>query len=84
MNNLLMLSVIGIGVAAIVFLFAALALCVFWIWMLVSAIQNQGLNSTEKVVWVLVIIFLHFLGALLYYLLGHPKRLKTTDAGASR
>jgi hypothetical protein len=48
---------------------------VFWIWMLVSAIQNKGLNGTEKVIWILVIIFLHFLGALLYLLLGHPKRL---------
>jgi len=43
--------------------------------MLVSAIQNKGLNGTEKVIWVLVIIFLHFLGAFLYLLLGRPKRL---------
>jgi uncharacterized membrane protein YidH (DUF202 family) len=53
-------------------IFAAFA---FWIWMLVSAIQNKGLNGTEKVIWVLVIIFLHFLGAFLYLLLGRPKRL---------
>jgi len=53
----------------------ALLATVFWIWMLVSAIQNQGLNGTEKVIWVLVIIFLHFLGAFLYLLLGRPKRL---------
>ena len=53
-------------------IFAAFA---FWIWMLVSAIQNKGLNGTEKVIWVLVIIFLHFFGAFLYLLLGHSKRL---------
>ena len=46
----------------------------FWIWMLISAIQNKGINSNEKVIWVLVIIFLHFLGALIYFLIGHPKR----------
>jgi hypothetical protein len=56
-----------------------IAASVFWIWMLVSAIQNKGLTDTEKVVWVLVVIFLHFLGALLYLFLGHPKRLNTTN-----
>ena len=52
-----------------------LAACVFWIWMLVSAIVNQGLTGMERLIWVLVIIFLHFLGAILYFFLGHPKRL---------
>jgi hypothetical protein len=70
-----------IGIAEVTFVLfcglIALAACIFWIWMLISAIQNNGLNGTERVVWVLVIIFLHFLGAFLYLLLGHPKRLRT-------
>jgi hypothetical protein len=52
----------------------ALAACVFWIWMLISAIQNKGLSDGEKIGWVLAIVFLHFLGALLYFFLGWPKR----------
>lgn len=52
----------------------ALALCAFWIWMLISAVQNQGLNEGEKIAWVLVIVFAHWLGALLYFFVGHPKR----------
>ncbi len=51
-----------------------LALFVFWIWMLVSAVQNQGLSEGEKIAWVLVIVFTHWLGALLYFFVGHPKR----------
>ena len=51
-----------------------LALFAFWIWMLVSAIQNPGLSEGEKVAWVLVVIFLHWLGALVYFFVGHPKR----------
>jgi len=50
------------------------ALFAFWIWMLISAIQNPGLSEGEKVAWVLVVIFLHWLGALVYYFVGHPKR----------
>jgi len=51
----------------------AVALFAFWIWMLIDAITNKGLESTEKIVWVLVIIFLHALGALIYFLVGRPK-----------
>ena len=51
----------------------ALAATVFWIWMLVHAITNKGLSDTEKIVWVLVIIFVHFIGALIYFFVGRPK-----------
>jgi hypothetical protein len=50
-----------------------IALFVFWIAMLISAIQNKGLGEGEKIVWVLVVILLHFLGATLYFFLGRPK-----------
>jgi hypothetical protein len=51
-----------------------LALFVFWIWMLIDAIQNKGLTDGEKVGWVLAVVFLHFIGALLYFFIGRPKR----------
>ena len=51
-----------------------LALFAFWIWMLISAIQNKGLNEGEKIAWVLVIALLHVLGAIIYFFVGHPKR----------
>lgn len=47
---------------------------VFWIWMLVSAVQNKGLTEGEKIGWVLVLVFVHVLGAILYFFIGHPKR----------
>ena len=71
------LAVFGLGGAEIMVLFLmpmVLAFVAFWIWMLVSAIQNQGLSEGEKIGWVLAIVFLHLLGSLLYLFLGHPKR----------
>ena len=62
----------GLFAVGVIFALALLAV-VFWIWMLIDAIQNPGLNGTEKVVWVLVILFLHFLGALIYYFVGRRK-----------
>ncbi len=50
-----------------------LVACIFWIWMLIHAITNKGLDSVEKLIWVLVILFLHFLGALIYFFIGRPK-----------
>ena len=64
----------GLGILFVLF-FIALGLLafVFWIWMLIDAIKNPGLSSTERIVWVLVIIFLHFLGALIYFFAGRSR-----------
>ncbi len=51
-----------------------LFLLFFWIWMLVSAIQNKGLTDGEKIGWVLGIVFFHLLGSLLYFFIGRPRR----------
>ncbi len=50
-----------------------LLLFAFWVWMLVHAITNKGLRDGEKILWVLVVILLPFLGAVLYFFLGKPK-----------
>jgi Phospholipase_D-nuclease N-terminal len=51
-----------------------LLVCFFWIWMLVDAIRNRGLSDGEKIGWVLAIIFFHFIGSLLYFFIGRPRR----------
>jgi hypothetical protein len=51
-----------------------LLLFVFWIWMLVDVIQNKGLTDGEKIGWALAVVFLHFIGATLYFFIGRPKR----------
>lgn len=64
----------AISLFVILFLAAiGLAVLIFWIWMLIDAIQNKGLTDGEKVGWVLAIIFLHFIGALLYFFLRRGK-----------
>ena len=65
-------SIFGL-LAILVMAAIALALFAFWIWMLIHAITNKGLTDTEKIIWVLVVLFLHFLGALIYFFVGRPK-----------
>lgn len=43
---------------------------VLWIWMLVDCVMNKRISDSQKTVWILVMIFTHLLGALLYLFLG--------------
>jgi hypothetical protein len=47
---------------------------VLWIWMLIDCLTNQGIEGSEKVAWVLVILLLPFIGSVIYFFLGRPKR----------
>ena len=73
-----LLAMAAVLVAPLAILLAAFALglflMAFWIWMLASAIQNKGLSDGEKTGWVLGIVFFHFLGSLLYFCIGRPRR----------
>ena len=64
---------IGLFLIPVIAVFSLVAFA-FWIWMLVDAIQNHALSEGEKVAWVLAIVFLHIIGAILYLVIGHPKK----------
>ena len=63
--------ILGFGLIGI---FLMIASTLFWIWMLVDAIINPTLKDTEKLIWVAVVLFTHFLGAILYFLLVRAQR----------
>ena len=66
-----LLSVIAIfaGGVGLVVIGVIVFLSIFWIWMLVDAITSS-LPPTEKLLWVLVILFTHILGATLYFFIA--------------
>jgi hypothetical protein len=72
-----MFAMLGSGIfGGLVFLVMAaigLACFLFWLWMLIHAITNKGLSDMEKMLWVLVVIFLPVLGPILYFFIGRPK-----------
>ena len=47
---------------------------VFWIWMLVDCLVNESSQGNEKVIWAIVIVLTHFVGAALYFLIRRPTR----------
>jgi hypothetical protein len=53
-----------------------LALSVFWLWMLVDCLAKEPSAGNEKLLWAVVILLTHALGALLYYVIRRPQRIK--------
>ena len=39
----------------------------FWIWMIIDCARREFKKDIDKVVWILVIVFLSVLGAAIYY-----------------
>lgn len=49
---------------------------VFWIWMLIDCLKYEPSEGNDKVIWVLVIVLLNWVGALVYYIVRRPERIK--------
>ena len=39
----------------------------FWIWMIIDCAKRNFRKDMDKVVWILVVVFLNVLGAAIYY-----------------
>ena len=66
----------GIGMFLIMVVLA-IAAVVLWVWALVDAIRNPALEDTMRIVWVLVIVFTGFIGAIIYLLIGRSTQSRT-------
>ena len=66
------------GAAAMMILFCVLALAAsgFWLWMLVDVLVNEP-DPNQKILWFLVIFFLHFVGAIIYVAVRKTGRART-------
>ena len=53
-----------------------LALTAFWIWMIIEAATKEPAEESNKIVWVLVVVLLHWLGAAIYYFVRRPERIR--------
>ena len=50
-----------------------IASMVFWIMMLIDAVQRKFSKENDKILWVLVIVLAGIIGALLYYFMVKRK-----------
>lgn len=59
---------------ALFFLGLGLLATIFWIWMLVDCATKESSQGNDKLVWIVVIVFTHLLGALIYFFVRRPRR----------
>ncbi len=54
----------------------ALLLTVFWIWTIIDVVTNEPSEGNDKVVWLLVVILVHWIGSAIYYFVRRPERIR--------
>jgi hypothetical protein len=65
-----------VGFLFLMFFLISLAGLAVWIWALIDCIQvpdDTLYESGNKLVWVLIIVFLSLIGAILYFAIGRPR-----------
>ena len=75
MNMMFGFGIFGLLFGLVVFALSILAF-VFWILMLIDCVKRKFKEDTEKIIWVLVLIFTGIIGALIYYFIVKNKKKK--------
>jgi len=69
---------IGVLIFAVLMMLISLGGTAFWIWMLVDCAVNEPSQGNDKLIWVLILVFTHFIGALIYFIVRRPERMRLT------
>ena len=48
----------------------------FWLWMLIDCAAKEPSEGNDKLIWIIIIVFTHVLGALIYFFIRRPKRIQ--------
>ena len=64
-----------VGFFLLLFIFVSLML-IFWIWMIVDCAKRDFKKNDDKVIWILILVFLGVIGAIIYYFIIKRKNKK--------
>lgn len=63
------------GFELILILFFFFVPVILWIWAIIDLLKSNFSDSTNKLIWALVIIFIPFFGAILYLIVGRGQKV---------
>ena len=49
---------------------------ILWIWTLIDCATNEPSEGNDKIIWILIIVFTHWIGSLIYILVRRPQRIQ--------
>jgi len=61
---------------SLLFLVLGVGGTIFWIWTIVDCATKEPSGSNDKIVWILIIVLTHWIGALIYFLVRRPQRIR--------
>jgi hypothetical protein len=62
------------------FLVFAIGGTVFWVIMIIECATKESSQGNTKVIWILIIVLTHWIGALIYYFVRRPQRIAELGA----
>lgn len=62
--------------AAVAVILISLGLTALWIWMIVDCATRETTEGNTKLTWILVIIFVGWIGALIYFFARRQERIR--------
>ena len=66
-----------IGPAEVIFLLLfAVVPFALWLWAIIDLLRGNFTNNTTKLIWLVVVAFIPFLGAILYLLIGKRQKVR--------
>ena len=68
LTELLVLLLLGLGTA-------------FWIWMIIECTTKE--RDPDRLVWIVIIAFTHFIGAAIYFVVRRPRRIAHSGPSTS-
>lgn len=71
-NVLLYLSGFGAPEIIVMFMFVALP-AVLWLWAIIDLVKRNFADNATKIIWAIAIIFIPFVGSILYLAVGRSK-----------
>jgi hypothetical protein len=54
-------------------LFIILVSTIFWVFAIVDIVRRDFTDPNMKIVWLIVVIFSHWIGSILYYAIGRQQ-----------
>ncbi|HET9919904.1 MAG TPA: PLD nuclease N-terminal domain-containing protein [Ktedonobacteraceae bacterium] len=73
---------VGASIAVFLFVFLMVGLSIasvaFWIWMLVDCLTHEP-EGSNKIAWILVILFANVVGSLIYYFVERVPRVRIPE-----
>ena len=67
----------SLGIAELLILLVFGLGTVFWIWMVIEAATREADGSQDRLIWVIIVVFTHLLGAAIYFFVRRPVRRAT-------